>query len=117
MEPLSYWAICGWFMAGVALLQLFKFLRWLQKPREERGMSLGQCLALKGQGLIVGFAGSWLWVSGRVWALLGELNLPLLDTLGVVKADALGSIMAGFLLEALLLDRVVGWITPSKKKS
>jgi hypothetical protein len=116
-STLGYWEICGWFMLGVALLQVYRLLTFVAKPPEQRQMTIKQCLALKGQGLIVGFAGSWIWVSGHAWKFLQGLDTPLLDKIDLIKADQLGSVLAGFALELILLDRIVGWLKPKKKST
>lgn len=106
---LTYWATCGWFMVGVTGFQLWKLLGFFKKPKAERTMTVGQCLAAKGQGLVAGFFMSWIWVAGHLWTLLEamEEELPILEKIPVVAPDQLGSAFIGFVLSWALIPWLV----------
>ena len=103
------WEVCAWYMGGVALHQLYGVLSFYRKPVDDRTQTIYQCLAAKTQGLIVGFAVSWLWVSGQLWDYLAHLGeqVPVFSSITPIDADALSSIMAGFLMEWVVIQRVV----------
>ena len=105
------WVIFGWFMLGVIARQLYKFLGWVATAKDKRTVTLTQCIAMKAQGVIAGAAVAWIWVGGHLWAWLDSLDLgelgTFIDKVPQAGADALSSIGVGFLIEWLLVERLV----------
>lgn len=106
---MTYWTIFAWFMGGVILRQAYKILGFAAKPKDARGMTWGQCLALKGQGVIIGVVLAWVWVGGHFWAFVQtfEEHLPIVSKIPQVGVDQLSSVAVGFILEWVLAERLV----------
>ena len=117
LEPIGSVEVCLWYMLGVVLYAGVRLLTWVRTPAVDR-IPLGQCLAAKGQAIILGFAFAWLWVGGRLWEFL-ELTrerFPEIPEIPVFAPDQLSSIMVGFVLQWAIVQRVVNKFGYKPKK-
>ena len=85
------------------------FLFGAASAQEEEGVTLAQCMFKKGQGVILGFVAAWAWAGGHLWQILQNFSdeMPFLAKIPVVSTDALSSVAVGFLIEWLLIERLI----------
>ncbi len=93
------WAMVGFYGMGVLGANLALFFLFLGKT--ERAISVGQCVARKAAGTMIGMCMSWVWITGQWWMLeLFSDQIPQKITeLGPIHVDALSSIAVGFALQ------------------
>jgi peptidoglycan biosynthesis protein MviN/MurJ (putative lipid II flippase) len=100
---MAYWTVFAWYMGGAVLRGIWGWMTWVQQGETPWTHQAARSVKVMIGSAIVAF----VWTGSHLWNLLAWLNMDIPFQVGV---SPLSSLAAGFILEMVLVERVIGRI-------
>jgi hypothetical protein len=102
-QSMTYWTVFAWYMGGAVLRSLWGWMTWFGTTNGDAAPWRKQA-ARSVQTIIGSVIVAFVWVGSHLWNLLEWVNV---DVPFQVAATPLSSLAAGFVLEIILVERLV----------